>query len=203
MELKMKNKLMFFLYIVIIFASANTIYPQDEPKLHKEGLPPTYGKSQQLTEENEEKILNALQPKIKEDLLKAKNIDKDKYYELLSGSPNLYFESGWEFFLDPLEKKMFDKQQKIEQVEIHTEALGFLYQNSKSNEQQKIKTQLRNELEQLFDLKEEQRRLDVEMLEFQLQELKTSLDARKKNKNEIINRRLTELIGMGDYLDWD
>jgi len=199
----MKNEIMFMLYMVIIFASAKIIYPQDDPKLQTEGLPPAYWKSQQLTEENEGKILNSLQPKIKEDLLKVKSIDKDKYYELLSGSPNLYFESGWEFFLEPLEKKMFDKQQKIEQVEIHTEALGFLYQNSKSNEQQKIKTQLRNELEQLFDLKEQQRRLDIEMLEFQLQELKTSLDARKKNKNEIINRRFNELIGMGDYLDWD
>ena len=194
---------MFLLYILLTFASANIIYPQDDPKLQKEKFPPEYWKSQQLTGENEEKILNALQPKVKEDLLKVKSIDKDKYYELLSESPNLYFESGWEFFLDPLEKKMFDKQQKIEQVEMHTEALGFLYQNSKSNEQQKIKTQLKNELEQLFDLKEEQRRLDVEMLEFQLQELKTSLDARKKNKNEIINRRLNELIGMDEYLDWD
>lgn len=203
MELKMNNKLMFMLYIVIIFASTKIICPQDEPKLQKEGLPPAYWKSQQLTEENEGKILNALQPKVKEDLLKVKSINKDKYYELLSGSPNLYFESGWEFFLDPLEKKMFDKQQKIEQVEIHTEALGFLYQNSKSSEQKKIKAQLRNELEQLFDLKEQQKRLDVEMLEFQLQELKTSLDARKKNKNEIINKRFNELIGISNYLDWD
>jgi hypothetical protein len=40
------------------------------------------------------------------------------------------------------------------------------------------------------------------MLEKELVQLKESLNARKNNKGEIINRRLNELIGNGDYLDW-
>jgi hypothetical protein len=202
----MKNKLIFLLFTVIILASVKIIYPQNEPKPPeppKEEPLPVYWELQQITEENEKKILNALQPEVKEDLLKVKSIDKDNYYKLLSESPNLYFESGWEFFLDPLEKKRFEQSQKIDQIEMHTEVLGFLYQNVKSNEQQKIKTQLRGELEQLFDLKEEERRLEVEMLERELKKLKVSLEARKKNKVEIINNRMNELIGMNDYLDWD
>lgn len=202
----MKNKLIFLLFTVVILASVKIIYPQNEPKPPeppKEELLPVYWELQQITEENEKKILNALQPEVKEDLLKVKIIDKDKYYKLLSESPNLYFESGWEFFLDPLEKKRFEQSQKIDQIEMHTGVLGFLYQNVKSNEQQKIKTQLRGELEQLFDLKEEERRLEVEMLERELKKLKVSLEARKKNKVEIINNRMNELMGMEDYLDWE
>jgi hypothetical protein len=40
------------------------------------------------------------------------------------------------------------------------------------------------------------------MLEKELALLKESLKVRKKNKGEIINRRLNKLIGKGDYLDW-
>jgi len=199
----MKNKLSYLLFTLVILVSVKIVYPQNEPRRPEEELAPVYWASQQITEENEEKILKALQPKVKEDLLKVKSIDKDKYYELLSESPHLYFESGWEFFLDPLEKKRFEQSQKIDQIEMHTEVLGFLYQNAQSNEQQKIKTQLRSELGQLFDLKEEERRLEVEMLERELKKLKISLEARKKNKAEIINNRMNELIGVDDYLDWD
>jgi len=40
------------------------------------------------------------------------------------------------------------------------------------------------------------------MLEKEFAQLKESLKARKNNKSEIINRRLNELIGKGDYFDW-
>ena len=202
----MKIKLMLLLFTIVLFAPVRLLYPQNEPLPPKPPaleLDPVYEEFQDMAKKNEDKILKTLPSNVKEDLLKVKAIDEEEYYELLSESPNMYFESGWEFFRDPLEKKRFEQSQKIDQIEMHTEALGFLHQNAKPNEKQKIKTQLRSELEQLFDLKEKERRLEVEMLEFELQELKTSLDARKKNKNEIINRRLNELIGMGDYLEWD
>ena len=44
--------------------------------------------------------------------------------------------------------------------------------------------------------------MSFEMLEKELARLKESLKVRKSNKGEIINRRLNELIGKGDYLDW-
>ena len=51
-------------------------------------------------------------------------------------------------------------------------------------------------------MKEKARSLQVGMLEKELAQLKESLKVRKSNKGEIINRRLNELIGKGDYLDW-
>jgi hypothetical protein len=51
-------------------------------------------------------------------------------------------------------------------------------------------------------MKEKARSLEVEFLEQELAQLKESLKVRKNNKGEIINRRLNELIGKGDYLDW-
>jgi len=55
---------------------------------------------------------------------------------------------------------------------------------------------------QLFDMKEKARGLEVDFLEQELAQLKESLKVRKSNKGEIINRRLNELIGKGEYLDW-
>ncbi len=51
-------------------------------------------------------------------------------------------------------------------------------------------------------MKEKARSLELEFLEQELAQLKESLKVRKNNKGEIINRRLNELIGKGDYLDW-
>jgi len=44
--------------------------------------------------------------------------------------------------------------------------------------------------------------MSFEMLEKELTQLKESLKVRKKNKGEVFNRRLNELIGKGEYLDW-
>jgi len=200
----MSFKLLILLSTSILLFSPKALHSQTEPPKPPKGeLAPIHEDFQDLTKKNEEKILKSLPSGIKEDLLKVKGFNEEEYYDLLSESHNFYFQSDWEYFLDPLEKKRFEQQQNIDQTEMHTKALGFLYQNAKSDEQQKIKAQLRKELEQLFDLKEQERRLEVEMLQRELKELKASLDARINNKNEIINRRLNELIGMGDYLDWD
>jgi len=51
-------------------------------------------------------------------------------------------------------------------------------------------------------MKEKARSLEVELLEKELTQLKETLKVRKKNKGDIINRRLNELIGKCNYLEW-
>jgi len=51
-------------------------------------------------------------------------------------------------------------------------------------------------------MKEKARSLEVELLSKKFTQLKESLKVRKKNKGDIINRRLNELIGKGNYLEW-
>jgi hypothetical protein len=158
---------------------------------------------QDMAKKNEDKILKTIPTDVKEDLLKVKKIDEDKYYDILSEAPHFFFDLDNAFMLDPFEKKRMEQSRLVGHGEIHTKALGFLYQHSSQNEKPGIKTKLQTKLEQLFDLKEEERKLEVKMLEHQLQELKTYFEARKNNKTQIINRRMQELLGMGEYLDWD
>ena len=191
--------------LVLLFAG-QILYPQTEPKpplLPKGELAPVFEEYQQIAKENEDKILKTLPSDVKEDLLKVKKIDEDKYYDILSEAPHFFFDLENAFMLDPFEKKRMEQSQLVGHWEMHTKALGFLYQYSSQNEKPGLKTKLQTKLEQLFDLKEEERKLEVKMLEHQLQELKTYFEERKNNKTQIINRRMQELLGMGKYLDWD
>ena len=196
--------LFFPLSIIILFLTVNLNYAQpDPPEPPKGELSPVFEEFHQMAKENEDKILKKIPIDVKEDMLKVKKIDEDKYYDILSQAPRFYFDLENAFMLDPFEKKRIEQSQLVEHMEMHTEAIGFLYQNGKTDEKPQIKNKLRVKLEQLFDLKEEERRLEVEMLEKELKKLKASLEVRKKNKGEIINNRMNELMGMDEYLDWD
>jgi hypothetical protein len=192
------------LSMAALFISAANIYSQPDPPTPPGGEPvPVFEEFRQMARENEDKILRTIPADIKEDLIKVKEIDKDKYYDILSGSPHFYFDLDNAFMMDSFEKKRIEQSQLVEHMEMHTEALGFLYQKSKANKQKQFKNKLRTKLEALFDLKEEERRLEVELLEEELKELKASLEVRRQNKAEIINNRMNELMGMDNYLDWD
>lgn len=190
-------------FSIILFAAGSLIYSQNEPETPKGELAPLFEDFQQVTKKNEDKILKKLPSEIKEDLLKVKKIDEDEYYDILSDAPHFYFDLEGAFMLNDFEKKRMEQSQLVGYGEMHTRALGILYQHSAQNEKPGLKTKLQRKLEELFDLKEEERRLEVKMLEHQLQELKTYFETRKNNKAQIINRRLQELTGMGEYLDWD
>lgn len=152
--------------------------------------------------QDEKLILSKLSPELKAALLKVKEVDQERYEELLEQSSYNSFDM-YSGFMEASERERMETDRQIEEMEIQTEALGIQYEHASSeNDKQKIVTDLKHILGQLFDMKEKSRSLEVEMLEKELKQLKESLNVRKQSKNEIINRRLNELIGKGDYLDW-
>ncbi|MEJ2495152.1 MAG: hypothetical protein P8Y79_12575 [Ignavibacteriaceae bacterium] len=154
-----------------------------------------------LDEQDEKELLDKLSPELKAELLKVKEYDQQKFEELLRETSYGRFEFYTDF-MEPKEKERMENERKIEEMEVQTEALGIRYEYASSNEKQKIVSDLKAVLNKLFDMKEKARSLEVEMLERELTQLKESLKVRKQSKDEIINRRLNELIGKGDYLDW-
>jgi len=200
----MKCRLMVLLSTMLALPLISIIYAQPEtPGFPDDVLAPVFEEFQEMTKKNEDKILKTIPTEIKQDLLMVRKIDEDKYFDILSEAPHFFFDLENAFMIDPFEKKRMEQSQVVGHWEMHTKALGFLYQHSSENEKPAIKTKLQTKLEQLFDLKEEERKLEVKMLEHQLQELKTYFEVRKNNKTQIINRRMQELLGMGEYLDWD
>ena len=137
-------------------------------------------------------------PELKKELLKIKELDPEQYKALLyETSFNRY-----DVYAGFVEKERYETQKKVQELELFTQSLGIRYEHASDNEKPKIIKDLKSHLNKLFDMKERARNLEVEMLEKELTQLKKSLKVRKNNKSEIINRRLNELIGKGDYLEW-
>jgi hypothetical protein len=155
----------------------------------------------QISEKDEKEIMAKLPADLKADLLKVKELDQERYRELLVETSYSQYDVYLEF-MEASEKERYETEIVVQQLELQTEALGIQYAHAKENQKSALISKLKNKLSELFEMKEKERALNVEILERELAQLKESLTIRKQNKNEIINRRLNELIGKGDYLDW-
>ena len=153
-----------------------------------------------ISKEKEKEYLNKLDKDLKADLQEMKKFDKEKYYELLMETQYSNFRV---MHLDAEEKEIYDRQNKISNLEIKTEVLAFKYQQAKAADKANIKSELKNKLGELFELREKDRQYQIAQLEKELEELKVSMDYRKKNKDLVISRRMQELLGEDKYLDWD
>ncbi|MCW8850431.1 MAG: hypothetical protein OQJ81_10675 [Melioribacteraceae bacterium] len=153
-----------------------------------------------MSEEDEKELLKNINKELKIELEVIKNVNKEKYFELLRESQYKNMKIP---FMVKREKAMWEREQKIFEAEVKAEALAAKYSKAKQAEREIIKRDLKEELKTLFDKKEERRREEVMELENQLQELRKSLEVRQKNKNQIIERRIQELLEEDEYLEWD
>jgi uncharacterized protein YicC (UPF0701 family) len=63
-------------------------------------------------------------------------------------------------------------------------------------------SELKEVLNKLFDLRQEEREKNVQQIERDLRELRESLEKRKAKRDDIIKRRFDELTGKAQMLDW-
>jgi hypothetical protein len=186
--------------ILIIFGisfTSGNLFAQvviDEPRAPR-------GYNVGIGEQDENEILKSLPPELKKELLKVKELDAKRYQELLRETSYTRYEV-YAGYMESYERKRYDTERQVRELELFTETLSVRYEHANDNEKPKIINDLKSKLNQLFDMKEKARSLEVEFLEQELAQLKESLKVRKSSKSEIINRRLNELIGKGDYLDW-
>ncbi|MFQ5605634.1 MAG: hypothetical protein ACE5HS_20370 [bacterium] len=107
--------------------------------------------------------------------------------------------------LERLQKRdqtRYEQVLNIQKMEIQSHVMGQQYQEAEESEKAQIKTELKSLLAKLFELRSQDRQEEVKRLEKQLDELKQSLAAREKNKEQIIERRLQQLTGEKSYLEW-
>ncbi len=148
----------------------------------------------------EEKLLKTIPAEIKTKLEEVKKLNKNKYYELLR-----IFPYGVASFNGPFEGLIGSQPDLIKQkeLEVYVELLSLKYKNSDASVQSKLKSDLLAKLSELFEIREAQKEREVKKLEERLRDLKKSLQARKQNKNEIVQRRIQELLGDSKYLRWE
>ena len=181
------------LLIILIF-SAGLTFAQKKPG------PPPPPPPKLFNKQVENQYLKSLNKALKKKLFNIKKYDRKAYERLLRRS---HFNSMDFPFFNSFNQKGRELKNKISALEIETTLLALKYKNDSTVDKSKIKEKLRNKLNELFDLKEQTKKQDVERLEKRLKSLKHSLSVRSKNKDKIVNRRLNQLIGEDKYLDWN
>lgn len=168
----------------------------------------------EMSQEEEEKYLKNLSPETRAKLDEIKKLNKNKYYQLLRNR-NIYsldgfYSTGVALYDavrgEQLSAKKSDLQsdasKKQMEAEIDVELVLLKYKNADEAQQQKMRSELGNALGRLFDIRESYKQEEIKNLEKRLQELKESLNTRKQNRENIVNRRLKELLNEKDDLRW-
>ena len=204
----MKNQ-KYYILTLVLFLLTPILLAQEKPKAPLEPKEPVdidqefdfeFQKFFEMKEEDEKKLLKNLNETLRKNLEQIKKVNKEKYIDLLRESQ---FKNIKIPFIVKHEKLMQERENKIFEAEVEVEALAAKHKNTNEKEQRKIKQELKKELNNLFDLKEERRKQEVEELQKELSELKKSLEVRLRNKDKIIERRMQELLEEDQYLEWD
>jgi hypothetical protein len=166
-------------------------------------LPQVQGK--ELSKEEEEKLLKNLTPEVRAMLEEIKKLNKNKYYQLLRSTfPFGNLITGYinQEVLASLPRPG-ENLKREKELEIEAELLALRIKKADRTAQPKLRNELVGVLNELFDIKETKKEAEIKQLEQRLQELKESILARKENKNEIIQRRIQEMLGDSRYYRWE
>ena len=62
--------------------------------------------------------------------------------------------------------------------------------------------EIRDHISELFDLKMKQQEMEAARIERELMKIRRLIEKRRENREQIIERKMRELTGRGDELDW-
>ncbi|MEO0794784.1 MAG: hypothetical protein AAFX93_06465 [Verrucomicrobiota bacterium] len=107
----------------------------------------------------------------------------------------------------PYSRKKADKFLDHSRLEVESYALAEnIMQLEEDGEQAKevsdLKKKLKGNLEKAFDSKIELQEAEIKNLKDEVKELESLIEKRIENRDQIIQRRLNELLGQQDYLEW-
>jgi hypothetical protein len=107
-------------------------------------------------------------------------------------------------FAPVLNEFVFAAEQSTETIQLERESMELARRAraAEGAERAQLEQELRAKLEEAFQAKLEVREERVQRLEDQLNEQQNLLEERRRNQNEIIERRLNDLMGQEDALDW-
>jgi len=113
--------------------------------------------------------------------------------------PRIQFQSYLESIGDR-DTKLFEELQREQRLELRTRDLAEKIRMSASrDEREELTKELRQELANIFELKQRNRELEIEQLAQRLDALESRLRERQDLQDRIIEARLNELLGQGDW----
>jgi ketol-acid reductoisomerase len=98
----------------------------------------------------------------------------------------------------------YETRKKMLRLKDKNWRLGKEYRECKSaGRKEEIKKEIRECLDKLFDLKQEENESKIADVEKKLKKLRKRGETRKRNKKKIINQRFNQMVGDAEDLGWD
>jgi len=108
----------------------------------------------------------------------------------------------WPFWdwnaLQKSDPEMFTLQKEEADLERQTGELAVQYRRAEASQRGEIKQQLEKLVNQHFDVRQRRRELEIKRLEQELQRLREAVQRRNKARDEVVKKRVSELIGQED-----
>ena len=187
--------------LVIFIAIGNTVYGQTRTTSQR-----ARSVSNQdilfLTPEQESEVIEYIEevhPEQLEQLLAVKDSRPMAYRRMLSKG---YREMRLMKELKQRDPKRYDRVAEERTLDGNSRALARKFRTAEGAGKERIREEVKKILDQIFDLRQANRVLEIERLEKKLEELKSNNLERLKNKDEILKRRLMALLGEDKGLEW-
>ena len=97
---------------------------------------------------------------------------------------------------------LYQKVVQRRNLERLADDLAVQCRRSAGSERQESEVRLRETLTRCFEIKQELMRRDLAQMERELGELKTLIEKREASRKDIINRRIIEVTGQTEHLEW-
>lgn len=138
---------------------------------------------------------------------KYQGLTESEKKDFRSSASNFYRENSYAVFYQEKEKNNVEDKEKDKTPDQRAEEyFGRMiapYLNSDGSiNKQKLYEEIKKNLNTVFELKEAEKQKEVTKLENQLKALQATLAERKKNKPQIIEQKLNDLVGLPNNLRW-
>lgn len=187
--------------------------PDGEPPLERwmenvrKDRPEEFERLQRLRNDDPRAFRQELHQRVRQEKVMARLRDYPRLHEALAELPPDQREDAVKKLLAAhMPKGMSQRMQRMNpesrRLEAETMGMSKAYRACGDDaEKERIRTDLRLKLTELFDLREAERRAQVARMEEDLGKIRGSLEQRERHRDEIIDRRLQELTD-GDVLKW-
>ena len=145
-------------------------------------------------------FLEKFDPARLQKLVHLEDVDPEEFHKVLKETRR---EFGRLMELKKRDPERFEQMMHERRMEQETGQLAMHYRNTKNaEEKEKIKKEIRERLEKLFDLREAQKAAEIKRMEEELAKLKEKAKTRKDNRDKIIEQHQKELLGENDDMKW-
>jgi hypothetical protein len=202
---------------ILILFFASTLFAQEEevrPRPDKEKIAQEkYQKAQQLfeqyrlsrpiSEEKADEILgfySKIDPKMVKEMTLIKEKEPQIYQDRLH-----HMEKEMRFLrrLQEADPEQFEKSIELRRLEAECVELAKKFNMSKDEtEKNKIEDELRDLLGKLFEMKEQEKEIEIDRILERVDKMRQEMEERKANRENIIKLRLNQLLGKEHLSQW-